>query len=74
MHKSEARVRLAMNADQEATKLGGGLLGWLWEASLVGPTSVSTQSEVQAAALGVGEVNIFQTHPVCSRSLQHAQS
>lgn len=31
------------------------------------------QSEVQVVILGIGKVKIFQTHPECSRSLQHAQ-
>lgn len=29
------------------------------------------ESEVQVAVLGIGEVKIFQTHPICGSSLQH---
>lgn len=45
-----------------------GQLAWL-----VLPQFPYLESGVQVVVLGIGEVKIFQTHPICSSSLQHMQ-
>lgn len=75
--KMGLQVRLAMNVN--LLRLGhepseGLLVDYGQLAQFALSPFLHLHSEVQVVIPGIGKVKIFQTHPECSRSLQHAQN